>query len=113
MAVTPWNGNADAPLPDLAILRLHDWCLLQDMVPRMSLWTIERLRDEMMICALRCKVSCMEQLASRPCACSHQEASLPSGGLYPAAIWLAVPTLELQLCPATPCWLVMIRKPKS
>jgi hypothetical protein len=27
------------------------------MVPRMSLWTIERLRDEMMICALRCKVS--------------------------------------------------------
>jgi hypothetical protein len=22
----------------------------------MSLWTIERLRDEMMICALRCKV---------------------------------------------------------
>jgi hypothetical protein len=30
--------------------------LLQDMIPRMSLWTIERLRDEMMICALRCKV---------------------------------------------------------
>lgn len=27
------------------------------MIPRMSLWTIERLRDEMMICALRCKVS--------------------------------------------------------
>jgi hypothetical protein len=27
------------------------------MVPRMSLWTIERLRDEMMLCALRCKVS--------------------------------------------------------
>lgn len=31
--------------------------VLQDMIPRMSLWTIERLRDEMMICALRCKVS--------------------------------------------------------
>jgi hypothetical protein len=30
--------------------------VLQDMVPRMSLWTIERLRDEMMLCALRCKV---------------------------------------------------------
>eukprot|EP00879_Flechtneria_rotunda_P030778 GHRR01033456.1.p1 GENE.GHRR01033456.1~~GHRR01033456.1.p1 ORF type:complete len:127 (+),score=35.91 GHRR01033456.1:416-796(+) len=28
----------------------------KDMVPRMSLWTIERLRDEMMLCALRCKV---------------------------------------------------------
>jgi hypothetical protein len=32
---------------------------LQDMVPRMSLWTIERLRDEMMLCALRCKVSAL------------------------------------------------------
>lgn len=28
----------------------------KDMIPRMSLWTIERLRDEMMLCALRCKV---------------------------------------------------------
>uniref|UniRef100_A0A383W0M9 sn-1-specific diacylglycerol lipase n=1 Tax=Tetradesmus obliquus TaxID=3088 RepID=A0A383W0M9_TETOB len=28
----------------------------KDMVPRMSLWTIERLRDEMMLCALRCKM---------------------------------------------------------
>ena len=28
----------------------------KDMVPRMSLWTVERLRDELMLCALRCKV---------------------------------------------------------
>lgn len=38
---------------------------VQDMVPRMSLWTIERLRDEMMICALRCKVS--RGAAGQPC----------------------------------------------
>jgi hypothetical protein len=28
----------------------------QDMIPRMSLWTVERLRDELMMAALRCKV---------------------------------------------------------
>eukprot|EP00775_Hariotina_reticulata_P013185 gene13185-13316_t len=28
----------------------------KDMIPRMSLWTVERLRDEMMLCALRCKM---------------------------------------------------------
>lgn len=28
----------------------------QDMIPRMSLWTVERLRDEIMMAALRCKV---------------------------------------------------------
>ena len=27
------------------------------MIPRLSLWTVERLRDELMLCALRCKVS--------------------------------------------------------
>ena len=34
--------------------------LVQDMIPRMSLWTVERLRDEMMLCALRCRVRAME-----------------------------------------------------
>jgi hypothetical protein len=56
--VCPTAPHAVLPCPCLPLPVRACPSLPQDMIPRMSLWTIERLRDEMMICALRCKV-CM------------------------------------------------------
>jgi hypothetical protein len=60
------------------------------MIPRMSLWTIERLRDEMMICALRCKVKRIVHVA-------HVDL-MPN-----VALWMRTPNLRPARPAVMPC----------